>query len=215
MKPSQTLYVSALFLLILLAASAWFYPQLPARVPVHWDAQGHVNGYMPPLKAVAVPIVMLAALAVLTVLLPRISPRRYEIAPFAAVFGIMMLAAQALILIVGLGILLNAVGHPVDMPRTGMFALGALLMVLGNYMGKLRKNFFVGIRTPWTLASDAVWERTHRFAGRLFMLAGLIVIIAVLAGAPHWLPIAVSLAAALIPCGYSLLIYRRLEGRRE
>lgn len=211
MKPSQTLYVPVLFLLILLAASAWFYPQLPARVPVHWNAQGHVNGYMPPFEAVAVPVVLLALLALLTVALPRISPRGYEIAPFAAVFGLVMLAAQALILVVGLGVLLNAVGHPVDMPRTGMFALGSQLIVLGNYMGKLRKNFFVGIRTPWTLASDDVWERTHRMGGRVFVLAGLASVVAALAGAAPGTVLYLVAAAAIITVAYSYLIYRLRE----
>jgi uncharacterized membrane protein len=79
-------------------------------------------------------------------------------------------------------------------------------------MGKLRKNFFVGIRTPWTLASDAVWERTHRLAGWLFMLGGLVAIVATLAGASFWIAIAAILAAGLIPCIYSLVIYRRLPG---
>lgn len=213
MKPSQTLYVSVLFLLILLAASVWFYPDLPARVPVHWNAEGQVNGYMPPLKAVAMPIGILVLLSVLTVLLPRISPRSYEIAPFATAFGIVMLAAQALILIVGLCILLNAVGHPVNMPRISLCALGLLLIVQGNYMGKLRKNFFAGIKTPWTLASDAVWERTHRLAGWLFVLAGCVIVVAVLAGMPPWVSLATVLAAALIPAVYSYFIYRRLEGR--
>ena len=92
-----------------------------------------------------------------------------------------------------------------------MLAVGALLMVLGNYMGKLRKNFFIGIRTPWTLASDAVWERTHRLAGWLFVAAGLVMVASVLIGAPIWLPLGAIAAATLLPVAYSLWIYRRLD----
>jgi uncharacterized membrane protein len=84
-------------------------------------------------------------------------------------------------------------------------------MVMGNYMGKLRKNFFAGIRTPWTLANDEVWERTHRMAGWVFMLAGLVTVIAAFAGAPLMVAIYVLVGAALIPAIYSYVIYQWLQ----
>jgi uncharacterized membrane protein len=92
-----------------------------------------------------------------------------------------------------------------------MFAVGLLLIVLGNYMGKLRKNFFVGIRTPWTLASDDVWERTHRMGGRVFVLAGLASVVAALAGAAPGTMLYVLAAAAIVTVAYSYLIYRLRE----
>jgi uncharacterized membrane protein len=93
-------------------------------------------------------------------------------------------------------------------------SVGVLLMVIGNYMGKLRKNFFIGIRTPWTLASDAVWERTHRFAGPLFVAAGAAWIgLSFVHARPGWMLVPV-IAAAVLPGIYSFVLYRRLEGRR-
>jgi uncharacterized membrane protein len=92
-----------------------------------------------------------------------------------------------------------------------MLGVGVLLMVLGNYMSQLRKSFFIGIRTPWTLLSDAVWKRTHRVGGWLFMLAGMVMVIGALIGAPAWLVPTVIVAAVLIPCVYSSWIYRRLD----
>lgn len=213
MKPVRMLLISALFLTILLAVFVWLYPHMPARVPTHWNARGQINGYMSPLGAVAVPMIAIALLAALTLLLPVISPRGYEIKPFASVFALVMLAAQMLVLISALAVLLNAAGHTVQMPLVCMLGIGALFLVIGNYMGKLRKNFFIGIRTPWTLASDLVWERTHRMGGWLFMLAGLAIIAIALFGAsPTWL-LGIALAAALIPTAYSYVIYRRVEAR--
>lgn len=211
MKLVHTLLISALFVLALLGVFFWFYPQMPPLVPTHWNAQGHIDGYMTPIHAVGTPIVFLILLAVLTVVLPAISPRHYEIKPFAAVFGLVMLATQAVVFVAALGVVLNAAGHTVRMPLIAQFAVGALMLVIGNYMGKLRKNFFVGIRTPWTLTSDEVWARTHRLAGWLFMLAGLITIGAAVMGSSPWVLIATVLTAALIPCVYSLVIYRRVE----
>lgn len=209
---TRTLIVSAVLFLIAVIAAVWLYPQLPAQVPTHWDLQGHVNGSMPRFWGAAFPALMILALGILTWLLPRISPRRFEIAPFAHVYGIVMLAIQGVMLVVGLSALLRGAGYALPLRSIAALSIGVLLMVLGNYMGKLRKNFFVGIRTPWTLASDAVWERTHRLGGWLFMLAGLVTVIGALVDAPAWLMPAVIAAAALIPCVYSYLVYRRLGG---
>jgi uncharacterized membrane protein len=213
MKLAHTLLISALFVLTLAAVFLWLYPKMPALVATHWNAQGQVDGYAAPIRAVGVPIVLLVMLALLTVVLPAISPRRYEIKPFAAVFGLLMLATQAFVFVAALGVLLNAAGHHVRMPLLAQLSIGGLMMVIGNYMGKLRKNFFVGIRTPWTLASDDVWARTHRLAGWLFVLAGVLAIGVAVAGAPLRATVAIVLVAALVPCAYSLVIYRRMEGR--
>ena len=205
----STLAVSALFILIAVVAAVWLYPELPARVPTHWDLQGNVNGTMPRFWGAAFPALMIFGLAMLTAVLPVISPRRFEIAPFASVYNLLMLVVQGVILVIGLATLLVGAGYAVRIPTVAALATGVLFMVLGNYMGKLRKNFFVGIRTPWTLASDAVWERTHRLGGWVFMLAGLLLVLGAIAGAPLWVSFSVIVPAALIPCVYSYVIYRQ------
>lgn len=212
MKFTRSLLVSAAFVLIAMGVAIWLYPRLPAHVPSHWDLAGNVNGYMSRFWAAAFPALSVLALAGLTWLLPVISPQRFRIEPFANVFVGLMLVVQASVLVIGLCILLGGAGFALPTEKVAMLATGALLMVLGNYMGKLRRNFFIGIRTPWTIASEATWERTHRFGGRLFMLAGVLVLVPAALDAPFWVPIACIFAAALIPVGYSYVIYRRLEG---
>lgn len=139
---TRTLIVSAMFFLIAVIAAVWLYPQLPAQMPTHWDLQEHVNGTMPRFWGAAFPALMILALGVLTPLLPLISPHRFEITPFAHVYGTVMLAIQGVMLVVGLAVLLSGAGYALPMPTIAMLSVGALLMVLGNYMGKLRKNFF-------------------------------------------------------------------------
>lgn len=214
MKLSRSLWVSIAFVAVAVGVALWLYPRLPLQTPSHWNLQGQVNGHLPRFWAAAMPALVIASLAVLTVLLPAISPRRFEIGSFAPVFALLMLTIQAFMLVVGVSMLLAGAGYAVPMPRIAMLSVGALMMVLGNYMGKLRKNFFIGIRTPWTLSSDAVWERTHRLGGWLFLAAGLLVVLVVALGGPRWLPIVLILVAALVPALYSLLIYRRQEGKR-
>lgn len=90
--------------------------------------------------------------------------------------------------------------------------LGLFLVIAGNLMGKLTRNFFVGIRTPWTLASDEVWLRTHRLGGKILVLAGIVVFVLGLLGVRAPWKLVVILVAVSIPVAYSYVIYRRIEG---
>ncbi|WP_329740956.1 SdpI family protein [Dyella sp. A6] len=211
MKPVHSAVVSAAFVLVALAAAVWLYPSLPAQTPTHWDLQGHVNGTMPRLWAAAIPVLLVSFLALLMVVLPKISPRRFEIAPFLRVWHVVMLSVQGLILVIGLCALLKGAGYPLPMATIGMTVVGVMLIIIGNYMGKLQRNFFAGIRTPWTLASEEVWERTHRLAGWVFVLAGLAWIALMLAGVMSTWLLVVLVGVLLVPSVYSYVIYRRLE----
>ena len=212
MKQTGTRIVSLIFVVVMLGVVVWIYPHLPAQTPSHWGADGNVNGWMPRFWAAAIwPLTMLG-LALLLAVLPVISPRKFEIAPFARVYGIIVLATLAFLLVVGTIALLAGAGYHVDVGLVVPIAVGALLMVIGNFMGKFRKNFFVGIRTPWTLTSDVVWERTHRLAGWLFVVAGLIWIVAGLLYASPVVLVVSALAAGFIPVVYSYFLYRRVEG---
>lgn len=212
MKFTRSLIVSAVFVLMALGVAIWLYPRLPTQVPSHWDMAGNVNGYMPRFWAAAFPALMVAVLALLTWLLPVISPKRFRIGPFANVYVGLMLVIQAFMLVTGIIMLLAGAGFNVAVPMVAMLGVGTLLVVLGNYMGKLRRNFFIGIRTPWTIASEATWERTHRLAGPLFVVAGIVVLVTAALGSAPWIGLVCIGVAALVPVVYSYLVYRRLEG---
>lgn len=212
MKYHRSLLVSAAFILISVLATIWLWPKLPAQVPTHWNLQGQVNGHHSRLWAALFPILGVAVLAFVTWLLPVISPNNFRIGPFGAVYVGLMLVVQGFVLLLGIVTLLAAAGYALPVPTIVFFGVGALYMILGNYMGKLRHNFFIGIRTPWTIASQATWERTHRLGGRLFVLAGLVVMAGTLFGLPFKAALTVLLAAGLYPALYSYVIYRRVEG---
>jgi uncharacterized membrane protein len=214
MNIKRSLVVSAIFIAIAIGVAIWLYPSLPAQVPTHWDAHGQVNGYTPRFWAAAMPALIVLGLAILTAVLPYISPRRFEIKPFGAVFVLVMLLIQGIVLVITVVALLAGAGYSVPVAVITMLGVGLLFMVLGNYMGKLRKNFFIGIRTPWTLASDATWERTHRLGGWTFMAGGVLFVIAAFVNsAAVWLPVAAVVVAAGIPVAYSFIVYKQLEKR--
>lgn len=212
MKPSRGVLVSAILIALAIFVAAWLYPHLPAQVSTHWDIRGHVDGTMPRFWAAAFTPLAILGVLVLAVLLPAISPRQFSINRFAGVWWLLALATEAYLLVIGLAVVLNGAGFAVPIPRVAMLAVGALLVVCGNYTGKLRKNFFIGIRTPWTLASDAVWERTHRFGRWVFMAGGLVILIGASIDPVPWSLIAVIVAILLVTVGYSYFMHLRLEG---
>ncbi|HWZ86435.1 MAG TPA: SdpI family protein [Thermoanaerobaculia bacterium] len=188
------------------------YPGLPDPMPSHWNAAGHVDGWLPKSwGAFLLPIVM-AVIWLSFLVLPRISPRGFEMEPFLRAWGILKVTMLALMFFIGILVLNAATTGGELSPKAMFFSIGALFVVIGNLLGKVTRNFFVGIRTPWTLANEEVWYRTHRLGGKLFVVAGLFVAAMALLGSSLW-PIFVSIAlAGLIPIVYSYVIYRRLEG---
>jgi uncharacterized membrane protein len=191
------------------------YSRLPEKIPSHWNIRGEVDSYTSkPFGPFVLPAVM-AVLALILLVLPAVSPRGFRFERFRGIWGILQAAVLALLLYVHAMILFSTIGKPVDMTRGVEAGFGLLLAVVGNFFGKLTRNFFVGIRTPWTLASDEVWMKTHRLAGKLFVLAGLAMFALALAGAGLIPMMIVAGAAALVSVVASYVFYRRIEGFKE
>ncbi|NNF66805.1 MAG: SdpI family protein [Gammaproteobacteria bacterium] len=197
-----------------LALVAYFYGDLPDPLPTHWNAAGKVDGYTPkPWGAWIFPLITLG-MYLLFKIIPWISPRGFRMESFIKIVDILKLTLVLFMFVIGVTVLFAARGAPFDPGKVILPGVGVLFIVIGNYMGKIRKNFFIGIRTPWTLASDEVWAKTHRIGGWCFVIAGVALLISGLAGWPPMtaaMGIAVGIAA-LVPVVYSFVIYKRLEG---
>ncbi len=170
--------VSAAALLIMLAASAWGLAQVgpDATVPVHWNVNGDPDGYASALAAFAItPLIGLAVVGLLAIV-PRIEPRRMNLQRSADAYRTVAIALVVLVVVVHLAVVLAAVGTPVPMGLLVGASVGVLFVIIGNVLGTVRSNFMFGVRTPWTLSSDRAWDRTHRLVGRLFVVAGLLLI---------------------------------------
>ena len=212
MKWTGQVVTRILLILVAAAFAAVLYPRLPDPVPTHWDASGVANGFTPKPWGVFLLPLMMVAVALLLALLPRISPRGFALSPFARVYDILQTVVLAFFVFVNGVTLLAAAGAQLSLERWIFAGVGLLLAIIGNFFGKVTKNFFVGVRTPWTLASDEVWLRTHRLAGKLFVAAGLAVFVMGCAGAPVLLLTAPILAAAIVSVVSSFVFYRRIEG---
>ena len=215
MNRTEANFLCYLFILATVATAAWLYPGLPDPMPSHWNIDGEVDGWMPKFWGV----VMLPGSAILLFaifrLIPRISPKGFRTESFSGVLNVLQVAMVAFMCFVSFLVLLTAQGIDVHMNEMIFGGMGVLFIIVGATLGRVRKNFFVGIRTPWTLASDEVWARTHRVAGwafvamGIFFLAGVFVRIDV-----GWL-VTVIVVLALVPVVYSYFLYRRVEGFDE
>lgn len=194
--------------MFVLAAMAW--PSAPDRIPVHWGLTGEVDRYggkvegllMPPAEAVLVYLLML--------FLPRIDPGRANYERFSGVYYTIRAAVLVTIAVVYGTIQLAMRGQTVDVPRLIGLVVGGLFFLLGNLLGKIRPNWFVGVRTPWTLSSKRAWTRTHRFAGWVLILGGL----AIMAAGVFRTALTVGVAVGVMAGGliaatvYSYLVWR-------
>jgi uncharacterized membrane protein len=188
------------------------YSGLPDPMPSHWNAAGQVNGWLPRFWGAFLIPIMMAVLWLIFLVLPRISPRGFEMEPFLRAWGVLKVTVLGLMLFLEV-LILRAAKHSGELSQSTMFAgLGILFVVIGNLLGKVTRNFFVGIRTPWTLASEEVWNRTHRLAGKLFVVAGLAVVVSAFVGGTVWTMIVAIGLASLIPVVYSYVAYKRIEG---
>ena len=194
-------------------ASALAYPFLPERVATHFDAEGRPDGYSSrTFAAVLFPAMMLG----IQLLNDRLGAwpggrDRDERASGAQARNEAIALVELTLLPAHLAILGNAAGLRLDMRAVNTGLYGVLMVALGNVLPKLPRNGLVGIRTPWTLADPAVWERTHRLGGYLLMAAGL----ASLASLPvsgrraARIPVAATLGAVGISAAYSFVAYTR------
>jgi uncharacterized membrane protein len=198
--------------IVALAASAVVYTRLPERAPTHWNAVGQVDRYGSPLAlTLTMPMVMFA-IALLAPLLRKIDPRRSNYEKFLPTYYFTFGVAQTLALIIQVMLLATALGYHLPVERMLTAGIAFLFLALGNVMPRVRSNWWIGIRTPWTLSSDRVWMRTHRVAGYLWTGAGLLMLAALIIPRPTTVIVAMSViggAAVLSSIAYSYVAWRQ------
>ena len=163
------LLIGAMFAAALIA-----WPSAPASVPVHWNTAGEVDRYGGKVEGLLGIPLMTLAIYLLMRFIPRVDPGRANYARFGGAYT--ALRAGLVIFMAALyGVMLSsALKHSIDVSRVIPLGVGALFVLVGAVLGKIRPNWFVGIRTPWTMSSKVSWVRTHRLGGWLFMALGVL-----------------------------------------
>ena len=193
------------------AISIWAYPSLPPRVATHWDLRGTPDGFSSRAWAVALfPIVIIAMTGLFNVL-PKLDPRRENYAKFLSSYWLIANAVIVFILVAHGMIITSGLGYSVRIDRLMPLGVGLLFAFLGNYLTRVEPNWFIGIRTPWTLSSDMVWRKTHRTAGWLMVLGGLVLASGAFLPGAMLLPlfIVTIVVVAVIPIVQSYVLWKR------
>lgn len=206
-------------LLLLIAASAamsfWGAGSIPAgeRVAIQWDAEGATSTVGRTLGLVLVPVLQ-ALLTGLALAIPRIAPRRRHLLQSRRAYRVIWLTVMAVLTLSHGLSMLEAAGRDVPVERIVVSAVALLFVIVGNMLSKVRSNYFVGVRTPWTLSSETSWRKTHRLAGRLFVMVGIgSFLVGLFAGAAVFTLVFVIgvLTAAAAAVVYSYLVWKKEE----
>jgi uncharacterized membrane protein len=187
------------------------YPRMPNPMASHWDASGQVNGYISTFWGVFLMPLMSAGLFLLFLAIPNIDPLKANIAQFRGIYNLfIVLFLGYMLYIYALTLAWNLGYTSFDMTTAILPAVGLLFVFLGILLGRAKRNFFIGIRTPWTLSSDTVWAKTHQLGSKLFIGAGILTLLAIPLGENgFWLLFALILFAALVPIVYSYFLWKR------
>ncbi len=204
-----------LSLVIILAAviiSLVAAPYLPETVASHWNASGQADGFSSRLTGMLFLPVVMVAITLLMLVIPLIDPLKANIQLFRKDYNLLIVFMNLYMLYIHILTLLWGLGVRYDMNRAMPPAFGLLIYLMGVLVGKARRNYMIGIRTPWTLASETVWDKTHKLGGRLFRIAGLLAILGVFFPAQTYLFLLVPLLGVTVwVLLYSYFIFRREE----
>jgi uncharacterized membrane protein len=205
-------WLQYLFLVGMFVLGIVVYPHLPEIIPTHWNFVGQADNWSPKTYGAWLIPGLALALSVLFPLFRRIDPKSQNYAAFEHAWDVFQLALVGFMGYIYI-VQLNTALHPEQSALVGryvMFGIGALLILMGNYMGKIRQNFFVGLRTPWSLSDPEVWQRSQRFGGWAFVLGGLGIIAETFFWwQVVWVFFGIFILVVLVPVIYSYLIYRK------
>ncbi len=194
---------------------AIIYGDLPDTIPTHWNAQGVVDGYGNKKTLWMIPIMMTGLIYVLLKFLPQLDPKK-QIQKMGKKFIHLRMIMTLFMTLLATGIIYMTQHHNEDFagdPSWVFILVGLLFVVLGNYMPAMKPNYFVGIRTPWTLENETVWRKTHRLGGWTFMASGVAIIISALALSSQITTIITLVGAigtALVTMVYSYMIFKKI-----
>jgi uncharacterized membrane protein len=201
------------------ALSAWAWRVLPAgaELATHWGFDGKVNGTMSKETGLLIlPAIALGVIALMLVI-PRVEPRREHLIASRKAFFVFWIGALAVLAAGHAMIVLTAMGYALDIPGTLLVAIAIMLAAGGNYLGKVRSNWFLGIRTPWTLSSELSWEKSHRLLGRLFVISALVTLAVrfAIGVEPAYLTFAAAVAASALLAIVSSYVYWKQDPERR
>ena len=203
-------WIPAALIIAAVVISIVAYPNLPERVPTHWGANGEVNGWSSRLwGAWMVPLVM-AAMWLLLRALPHIDPRKANYEKFAGMYDVFIILVLGFLLVMHSVAIAAATGSDVKMDKIMMPLVGVFMAAIGFLLPRAAPNWFIGIRTPWTLTSDESWVKTHKLGGPLFIALGVVMALSSLIAPAQaiWILVAAAIGIVIFLFIYSYRVWK-------
>ncbi|MFN8400688.1 MAG: SdpI family protein [Anaerolineales bacterium] len=208
-KTTSILVISLIAIAVIAGVVLW--NQFPEQMASHWNVNDQADDYMPKFWGVfLMPIISLGML-ILFLVIPNIDPLKANIAEFRNIFNLFILLIVAFMLYVhGLTLAWNMGNQSFKMSAAMLPFLGILFIFIGYMLRQAKRNFFIGIRTPWTLSSDTVWDKTHQLGSVLFMVSGALAFVGSFLGGTlaFWLFFIPLMGSVLFLILYSYILYR-------
>jgi len=206
--------IAIAFIIILsFVIAAYAYNTIPGNIVAsHWNFKGEVNGYMPKFWGLFLMPIISVALFLLFLAIPKIDPLKKNIDKFRNYYNSLIFIILLFFFYIFLLTIIANFGYQFNMNYALIPALGILFIFIGAIMKKMKRNWFMGIRTPWTISNDEVWKKTHDLGSVLFILAGIAAIVGIFFQEYLWWFILVPiLVAAIVPVVYSYIIWRKIK----
>ena len=205
-KHLKTLIITSILTLLPIVAGLYLWDMLPEQVPSHWDVNGEIDGWSSkPFFVFGLPSIMLAA-QWLCVLGTAADPKKANHSD--KVLHLVLWIIPVLSIVLSAMTYMITLGHSVRVEVIMPLIIGLVFTIIGNYLPKCKQSYTVGIKIPWTLHSEENWNRTHRFAGRLWLVCGLGIMLTAFIGG-FWVFWAIVLVMAIAPMVYSYLLHRK------
>ena len=199
-------------IIIATVAGLMLWNRLPDQMASHWDINDQVNGYIPKVWGVFMMPLIVLGMSLLFLIIPNIDPLKANIAQFRETFNLFIVLIVAFMLYIHGLTLAWSLGYTNFKMSTSMLpAMGLLFIFIGFMLRKAKRNFFIGIRTPWTLSSDTVWDKTHQLGAVLFMASGVLAFIGGIFGGltAFWFMFAPLIGSTIFLLVYSYVLYQR------
>lgn len=178
MKVKFTNLVSLLIIIVSFGMALYFYPLMGENMVSHWGITGEPDGYMPKAFALFLFPMLMLVFTVMFYLIPKIDPLKANVESFRKYFDGFIIVFEIFFLYVYILTIVFNLGYEFSMLTWLMPAFAGLFYYMGIMIGQAKRNYFIGIRTPWTLANDNVWDKTHRLGGVLYKFSALIFLLA-------------------------------------
>jgi uncharacterized membrane protein len=211
----KTTIATLILLIVSFIIAVYLYPRMPTEMASHWNGYGEVDGYIPKFWGLFLMPIISLAMFLLLIFIPKIDPLKKNVDKFRGYYEWFILLMVGFLFYLYVLTLIWNFGHEFNMILALMPVFALLFYYSGMLMQHSKRNWFIGIKTPWTLSSDIVWDKTHKLGAKLFKITGILCLLGMLL--PRyaiWLVLVPVLLSAIVSIVYSYVVFKKQIKKR-